>query len=90
MKTIPHEDFPPPGTFVIDRNERGDRVVLLHKTSEHLEIVVWLREIKGTHPTVLGGWYGCPDAGLDLTREDARALLLALTEVLSEIDKETP
>ena len=78
MRTIPPEDFPPLGAHVIERDDR--RVVLLHVGSNKLELAVWLRRIESLDPTVLGGWYCCPDAGVSLTRASAQALLVALTE----------
>lgn len=80
MKTIPPEDFPPLHTRVIERDDR--RVVLLHVGAGKLELAVWLRRIEDARPTVLGGWYCSPDAGLSLTHASARALLAALTDVL--------
>lgn len=82
MRTIPPENFPPLGTLVVERDER--RVVLLHV--DKLELAVWLRRVESVDPTVLGGWYCCPDAGLSLTRESARSLLSALTEALDAYD----
>ena len=81
MRTIPPENFPPLGALVIERGDR--RAVLLHgENVEKIELAVWLRHIASLRPTVLGGWYCAPEAGLSLTRESARALLLALTEAL--------
>lgn len=81
MRTIPPEDFPPIGALVIEKTDR--RVVLLHGAhAEKLELAIWLRRVERVHPTVLGGWYCYPDAGLSLTRESAGTLLSALTEAL--------
>ena len=80
MRTIPHEAFPPSGALVIERDER--RIVLLHVDGSKISLAVWLRRIESVDPTVLGGWYCTPDAGLSLTRESARELFSALAEVL--------
>lgn len=81
MQTIPAEDFPPRDAIVIERDD--GRVVLLHSHPNQISVAVWLRYIESVRPTVYGGWYCSPDAGLSLTRESASILLEALTKVLA-------
>lgn len=87
MKTIPPEDFPPINTIVLEKTDR--RVVLLHglhglyvRPEAEIQIVIWLRHVERVHPTVLGGWYASPDAGISLKRESVQTLLAVLAEAL--------
>lgn len=78
---IPHDSFPPTDAIVIEPGDR--RVLLLHGAqTAHITLAVWTRRVVKIDPTILGGWICDPTSGLSLSKDGARALMIALGEAL--------